>query len=280
MRIVIGLGPVITLGCSPGPVVATIQLEDGAGDVRQLRVEDDTFHLNGFVSIESDTGEKIELQLAQAQPGRYLTPITVVSGSTMYGQVQVDVDVDWNNSGRFPLTHRVRFVDGTLAAGMDQYTITGGGFTIDNQGCKSSGGLGASLECGQTWAWDDDPGAEIGFPLSGPSKASSLLAELCPDELVEQWLTEATAVMTSGSVDLGAASLKCVTTQSGARSCGDSARGVSADGCDDWRVTWLGYPNATQQNQPFTLLIGAGSECEGASRTCRSEWAGGKAEVR
>lgn len=259
-------------GCTNNTVVATLEVETEGGDPATLRVVDETFHLNGFASIQDDHGNTIQLQLAQGQSGPYQTGLDVVWGDSFSGNVTVDVDVRWTGNGRVPFTYDVSFVEGRVSAGSTLFLVTGGGFTIANQGCRSSGGIGASTDCGNGWAWSDDASAEVTFPLGSPVSSATLTAGLCPDDLVEQWLTETFVVMTSKRAELGARTLSCVTTQSEARVCGDHRTGLSADGCDDWRATWTAYPNATQQNAPFTLVLGAGADCDGAPRTCRSTW--------
>lgn len=250
---------------------ATLVVEDESGEEIATKIVDDTFHLNGFVNIlDDDTSSMIELQLAQLQPGPYQTELRAVmdNGVEIWGPVVLNVDVKWRKSGRFPFHHDVAFTSGEI----DGYTIVDGGFKIYQEGCRSAGGQGASLECGAVYTYEEEPDTEVDIALSGPEASKTLTAGVCPDDLVEQWLDGTDIVMTGKKLDLGASMIDCVTTQAESRACGDSATGIKADGCDDWQVAVFGYPNATSGNPPFTFIIAAGAECGGEQRACRSTW--------
>ncbi len=263
---------VILSACSAPPVTATVQLESADGVRTTVNATADTFHLHGFVDVRDDDGSSVTTQFAQFQPGRYSTELDVGWAS---GTASVDADVKWRGSGRFPFETELSFADGELWQGTTPHQIVGGGLSVRNQGCKSAGGLGASSECGQGWAWDDDASAEIGFTMSTPFSSANFTADLCPDELVERWLDPDQVTMTGSKLNLGNRSIDCVTTQAEARVCGTDARGVDADGCGDWRVVVAAWPNATQANAELTVIFAGGADCGDTFRTCRSHFSGG-----
>ncbi len=281
MRIGIVLGSIGAVACSPGAVIATLSLEGENGDMHEMRLVADAFHDDGEVSIASDDGERIELRLLVTQPGRYATPLTVaVDGATMEGAVQLDVELDWNDSGRYPFTHRVRFAGGQVSDGETPFRITAGGFTIRGETCRTDDASVVNEECGHTWDWEDDRGAEVRYPLEAPAVDKRLLADLCPDALATKWLNRDTVVMTSDQLDLGREVLPCVKTGDGRRACGAVAYDVSADGCDDWHVTWLGYPQGSGGDSTLRLQLSAGAVCGSKPRTCRSTWSATSFEER
>lgn len=258
---------------------ARIELEDEQGDVEVVKVSAETFHLHGIADVNDDqdgNGTRIATGLAQLQTGFYGNEVYVTTpdGRQLRGEAQLEVDVPWVGDRDYPFAYEVRFVGGELKQEGASITrrIVGGSMIIANKGCTQSGGLGASIDCGQTFHFAEESGAVVDITLTQPGPSGQLAAPLCPEDLVTQWMPSEKVVLTKSSLDLGEEKIPCRTTQSTAIVCGTYETGVEADGCDDWRVTIAGWPNKTAGNPDFTLVIAAGAACGGEQRTCRSQY--------
>lgn len=259
-----------------GGVQARLTLEAADGSSIDLAVDDpDTFHQFGFVDARDEaTPATMSLTFLEGQPGAYSTSsnIRLPDDRPASGNVVIDVDPEWNGSRQHPFVTRLRLLEGTYTLGTDgsALEVVDGELVAWSQGCVSAGGVGSAQECGATHALD---GGSVTMALAGPSASERFTADLCPPELVERWYTGGEVTLSASRLDLGEDSLACTETQSGSMVCGADARGLEADGCDDWRVTWMAFPNATQGNPPLRVLMGGGADCGETYRTCRSEWA-------
>lgn len=253
----------------------TIELEDADGKVEKVSVSIENFHVNGFVDLSAGDGTRLATSLLQLQNGRFSsdTVVNTAGDREFQGSAELDANVTWIGERDFPVVYDARFVGGELRLKNSEETrkVVGGSLRIANKGCTQSGGLAASTDCGHGYHYRDEAGASVDVTLSEPWSKFGLTA--CPADLLSRWLESRQVVLTKSKLDLGKQTLPCITTQSSAIVCGATATGVEADGCKDWRVTIVGWPNDIANNADFSLVFTAGAECDGSPRTCRTEWA-------